>query len=72
MRRKSIVTLSIQTAIIVGMSVFGIVTSHTGEVLPYILLSFAIGQLTASGSLIAAKIQNARGCANYDCQDKHS
>jgi accessory gene regulator B len=69
-RRRSLVMLLIQIVIILAGSAFGIATSHTGEVIPYILLSFAIGQLTASGSLIAAKIQNARGRANYDCQDE--
>jgi len=59
-RKRSVVILLVQSTLIVGVSIFGIATSHTGivvaEIFPYILLSFAIGQLTASGTLVAAII----------------
>ena len=54
--------LLIQATIIVGTSILGIVAHHAeigiAEIIPYILLSFAIGQLTASGSLVAAIAHN--------------
>ena len=50
-RKRSVVTLAIQAVIIVGISIFGVI--------PYILLSFAMGLLTASGSLVAVIIRNS-------------
>jgi accessory gene regulator B len=63
LRKRSIEVFLIQAAIIAGMGIFGLVSSYVGirimEGIPYILLSFALGQLTASGSLVAAVIRNA-------------
>jgi len=49
-RQKSVVIYSVQAIFIVGISLTGL--------LPYIALSLAIGQLSAAGSLVAAKITN--------------
>ena len=57
-RKRSIVILATEALIIVGASVYGIAIHHAGYsiagIIPYILLSFAVGLLTASGSLVTA------------------
>ena len=75
-RKRSVVVFLIQAAIIVAMCGFGIAAANLGiyiaDTIQYVLLSFVIGLATASGSVVAARIQNARGRANYDCQDDHA
>jgi len=70
-RKKSLIIFFSQALIIVIVGGFCMITSKYGlviaEKIPYICLSFAIGQLTASGSLVAAKIHRVRGGAINEC-----
>jgi len=57
-RRKSIIKYVVQALIIVVVSITGVLHNIT-FLTPFILLSFALGQLSAAGALVAAKIQYA-------------
>ena len=59
-RKSSLIVYLIQAVIIVGLSI--------AEIIPYITLGFAFGQLSASVSLVAAKVGNySKGGETDDC-----
>ena len=70
-RKKSLSILIAQSSSVIALSIFSIILSFCElnffEKSPYICLSFAIGQLSASGSLVAAKICDVKGGVLDDC-----